>query len=87
MSLPGFTADTSLYRTSRSYRGSPSGLVGDAGPTIVAQQFGCEFWCFVRLHACNAGCAASPFPPACLALCGIAWDACMQDCNPSPPLH
>ena len=38
MNTPLFTAETSLYKTSRSYRGPGSRPAGDAGSTVVPQQ-------------------------------------------------
>jgi hypothetical protein len=41
MTIPRYAAEASLYRTSRSYRGTHRGPSGAAGATVIAQQDPC----------------------------------------------
>jgi hypothetical protein len=82
MALPGYAAEASLYRTSRSYRGAPSSLATDVGQTVIAQQIDCDALCAGKWQACNIGCAISGgiFLPFCLAGCLVAFGLCLSDC-------
>jgi hypothetical protein len=68
MSLPEYAAEASLYRTSRSYQGFNGGTAGNAGQTVVAQQFGgllglrCQDSCGLDYGACLLGCAFASGP-------------------------
>jgi hypothetical protein len=82
MGLPGYAAEASLYRTSRSYRGARRGPAGDSGLTVVAQQIDCSGLCAIKWQLCNIGCAtgSGPLVFLCLAACGVAFGLCLNDC-------
>jgi hypothetical protein len=89
MAIPGYSAEASLYKTTRLYRGY-SGVAGvDAGPNVVAQQIDCSLGCALKWQACNIGCAvgSGPFLPLCLAGCGVQFALCLNSCpsNGGPP--
>jgi hypothetical protein len=81
MALPGYAAEASLYRTSRSYRGA-SGLADDSSLAVVAQQISCEASCAIRWQLCNIGCAVGtgPLVLLCLAACGASLGFCLGGC-------
>jgi hypothetical protein len=85
MTLPGYAADASLYRTSRSYRGSSGGSARLAGPAVVAQQLDCHTSCALRWELCNLGCAVGtgPLVLLCLAACGASFGLCLNACPPT----
>ncbi len=77
MNIPGFTAETSLYKTSGHYRamaGTPNALVGGLG---VLPQLK------IPLFECQADCAFSPDYNACIWQC--FWDAPVGGGGGDPP--
>jgi hypothetical protein len=82
MALPGYAAEASLYRTSRSYRGASGGPADDSGLAVTAQQIACDDLCAIKWQVCNIGCAISGgiLLPFCLAGCGVAFGLCLDDC-------
>ena len=91
MALPGYAAELSLYRTSRSYRTLSGGLAGVAGPTVLAQQTECQSSCASDANVCRTLCIifASFFTGLCINACNAAYDDCLNDCSSggggSPP--
>jgi hypothetical protein len=79
MIVPGFTAETSLYKTSAFYRGMGSRSPAGAGPAVVAQ-LDCSTQCYAKYAACLAGCAISG-GPFCLPLCFATFIGCQSDCG------
>lgn len=79
MNMPGFTAETSLYKTHAHYR-LIGGLVRGSG--VVPQQSDCEIACGVADAACLIGCIASgPFYPLCASACTVATVICLGGCQ------
>ena len=78
MNMPGFTAETSLYKMSQFYRGTGSRPPGDTGPAVVAQLF-CSTGCFLDLGFCAADCVAGG--GICLPLCFLAFLRCQDQCG------
>jgi hypothetical protein len=78
MPLPGYAAETSLYRTTTAYQGRD---IGYAPRAVIAQAVDCGILCALKWQACNIGCASSgPFAPFCLAGCGISFGSCLNNC-------
>lgn len=98
MSIPGFSAETSLYKTSQSYHGPRSRPAGDAGSTIVAQQSACVSVCLTAAticrNACRSPCCVSvPFvgdvcipgcTDVCDAACNVGLGICVELCGGPP---
>lgn len=95
MTVPAFTADASLYRTSNHYRlGSSGSFPGDGNTTVFPQGCGriegieCGFVIAGGIVVCTASCLASPalggFPCwACwTGYLGALYGFC-KDCIPS----
>ena len=79
MNTPLFTAETSLYKTSRSYRGPGSRPAGDAGSTVVPQQGLCFELCNAGWQLCRGACGPSiPFIPDPCDLCDVAFGLCLE---------
>ncbi len=74
MNMPGFTAETSLYKTVNRYVQSAYGVaLSDGSPTVIPQG-DCPWWkfggCIFAVGACTAGCVATgPGFAVCLGLC------------------
>ena len=74
LNMPGFTAETSLYKTDNHYVQTAYGGVLTDGSTTVVPQGDCPWWkfagCIVAVGGCTAGCVISgPTFPVCLGLC------------------
>jgi len=82
MTLPGFTADASLYRTMNLYRSGISANTS-TGPRagLVSPQLDCGLICFGEFLACAAGCAF--LDPLCDAGCAITYGLCLANCPSS----
>ncbi len=79
INIPGFTAETSLYKTSTHYR-----LLGALirGSGVVPQQSDCEIACGIADAACLTACIASgPFYPLCASACTAATVLCLSQCQ------
>jgi hypothetical protein len=77
MLIPGFTAESSVYRTVQSYRATPSGSVGSLGKSIVLQ-LDCGSKCTAEYTACLAGCifGGGLCIPGCFAAFAVCQDGC-----------
>jgi hypothetical protein len=87
MTVPGYAAEASLYRTNRSYRGVRRGPAAAAGQTVVAQQLiACNDKCAIELGLCEFLCALSAEAPvvtvACVLSCWVLFGLCLDDCPP-----
>jgi hypothetical protein len=88
MAVPGYAAEASLYRTSRSYRGVRRGPAADTGQTVVAQQLiACRDWCVILGIACGVGVGVGV--PATLGAasfgifgCALGFASCLDLCPP-----
>ena len=92
MSLPSFAAEASVYRTSRSYRGSSGRTADNAGQrTVVGQQFGflslfsCQASCFWGWFPCMAICSFSPSSGHCELVCRLEHEWCLNRCEAGGP--
>jgi hypothetical protein len=87
MTLPRFTAETSLYKTRSSYRGRCSALsLGRPGGRMVPQLVSCEDNCKVQGLACLGAAVVGCPPwavPICVALCAGAFASCVDSCPSS----
>jgi hypothetical protein len=99
MSLPGFSAETSLYETNACYRTASAGI-SDAGviPQQSAAQVACIGGCLALYGVCGAGCVAlslaaaklypglaRPVLVSCLGGCTIGLGWCLRQCYPPAP--
>jgi hypothetical protein len=80
MSIPGFTAEASVYRTTESYRTIPSGSLSLTGQSI-APQLDCSSKCTAEYTACLFGCALTG--GACVPGCFATFVACEDGCGGS----
>ena len=74
LNMPGFTAETSLYKTDNHYVQTAYGGVLTDGSTTVVPQGDCPWWkfagCIVAVGACTTGCVVANVGfPVCLGLC------------------
>jgi len=80
MSIPGFTAEVSLYSSGRTYRAAAGRSGNSDGQTVVAQQW--EWWDY---DGCGAGCLSQD--AACLETgrsareCNKGFARCIQRCS------
>lgn len=81
MSVPGFTAETSLYQSRKTYRTvAASASLAQSG---ISPQGLCEIKCQGQYIACGAGCAAwGPLAPICVAVCLAKSVECVNKCSP-----
>ncbi len=99
MSLPGFTAEESLYKTKGSYGGYDGAAGGTVAPAAISASqcgFGCYLWVAEAGGTCGQACIASlALAPAigpaeiilfgsCLVACGGATAAAASQCPPCP---
>jgi hypothetical protein len=56
MSMPGFTAEVSLYESTEGYRLAATPVVGIDGQTITPQGWGCLLAAIAGHAACGPGC-------------------------------
>jgi len=88
LSIPGLTADASLYASGRAYRAGMSAFGGGVPAAVVAQQLsGCTISCSDWI-VCNNKCGA--WPPGlsnyqCWLDCLAPTINCLQGCGPIPP--
>jgi hypothetical protein len=88
MTVPGYAAEASLYRTNRSYRGVRRGPAADTGQTVVAQQLiPCRDWCIILSAACLVGVGVAE--PETLGVasfgifaCALGLASCLDMCPP-----
>jgi hypothetical protein len=81
MSVPTFTAEASLYKSIRFYRGR-SGTGLDTASHVVLADTACEIACGVGDAICLAACSgAGPLAPLCWAGCQAATVACLLRCQ------
>jgi hypothetical protein len=73
MSIPGFTADASLYRTSASYSSTPNAYTN--GEQQVAPQFWKEVWGGIKRAA------SAVLSVGCSAACGVAGAQITAGCT------
>jgi hypothetical protein len=77
MSLPGFTAEVSLYRTSNQYQQATAGRTGTAFITLsttvggIFSGFGCYGRCFKQYSECSGG-------PLTSGECGMILRLCLD---------
>jgi hypothetical protein len=90
--LPGFTADTALYKTNRVYRnfGVLSRLT--SGGLLLPQQEStsdCQSGCQGILDGCSIFCFYWPWPVSlgCTAACLGAYGLCMWSCSQPPTTY
>ena len=77
MIIPGFTAEASVYRTTRSYRAT-TGSLGLTASSITPQ-LDCSSKCAAAYTLCLLGCAgAGGF---CIPECFLAFGACEDGCS------
>ena len=69
MSLPGFTAEVSAYKTSNTYYGTSSTFTSAGSGAVFLQQSSCEEQCRQTLNRCRSR-------------CDIQFDICRQSCPP-----
>jgi hypothetical protein len=82
MSLPGFTAHSSLYKSKNSYTSGVSthlALGPDAG--LVPQLLDCSGKCAVAWEICNLSCTLGFLGnPICLGACLFQFVDCLDSC-------
>jgi hypothetical protein len=82
MSVPTFTAEVSLYKSTRLYRGHSGRTRVDTASNVVPADTTCEIGCGVADGICLGLCTASgPFFPLCAAACQTATVACLLNCQ------
>jgi hypothetical protein len=92
--MPGFTAETSLYKTSGHYQAHRSrghyrhGQSADSHGQLVVPAATCDE-CEMAADVCEANCYDN-VPPGrvarCLRICNRALEACFHNCTiPFPP--
>ena len=69
MSLPGFTAEASAYKTSNSYYGISRMFPSGASGAVFPQQSMCEDMCLATRNRCRRG-------------CDDRFNSCRQQCPP-----
>lgn len=86
MNMPGFTAETTLYKTGQLYRGY-SGISELGGVSnVVAAQISCDGWCDLAAFACFAGITTSATWWGAIigaGICGISYAICKARCPSS----
>ena len=90
MSMPGFTAEASLYRTTNHYVASAAGGSAGVGAELVPQDCGLfkEIFCSVAVAACVAACGALCLdggPAACAGCATIAMGGLFVTCKDCLP--
>lgn len=89
MSVPTFTAEASLYKSPRSYRGHIGRTKLGASSSIEAAFGACEILCQITEEIAVAECVAeyiwwNPIGLAdCIGSAMIAYSDCISDCSPS----
>ncbi|MCG6499339.1 hypothetical protein [Kitasatospora sp. A2-31] len=73
MSVPGFTADSAVYRTKRHYRRTSGSDLAGHRSAIIPQGL-CALECS---HLCSRECHRNPFSAACEE---CRWE-CMTTCD------
>ena len=73
MSLPGFTAEVSAYKTSNTYYGTSSTLTSDGSGAVFLQQSSCQEQCQQEFDSCLQNC-----PPCSTFLCGSGRPPCCR---------
>lgn len=89
MNVPGFTAESSVYKTRAIYHGTYRNPQND-GFGVAAQEFlDCWSMCNLKATICSGGCIASGgwLAPFCLIGCAIANYSCTSDCNSNENGH
>jgi hypothetical protein len=81
VTLPGFNAERSLYKTTTKYSYAAAFAIG-AAPKVIAQQFDCSGNCALTYDLCIAGAWGNPFA---LAACGTAFVICEGTCAACSP--
>jgi hypothetical protein len=85
MTLPGYVAEGSLYRSGRSYRSHRRLAGATARPRVVLAQdeTACRLLCQGRYFLCGLGCTATgPAGVLCAIGCFVDAVLCMEACNP-----
>lgn len=97
MSLPGFTADASLYRVNNIYRSIHGVSKSHEYSTIISQfdfsKFFCKLYCTSRFEFCKIGCTQSGPEGRRISLqdrfcpmnCFRRLEDCNKDCERNPP--
>ena len=75
MIIPGFTAEASVYRTTRSYRATTGGPLGLTAPSITPQ-LDCSSKCTAAYTLCLLGCPGAG--GLCIPECFLAFGACAR---------
>lgn len=92
MSIPGFSAGSSLYQSNQCYRSVAAINSTEVARVIPQVPVGgdlgwdwpsrCQLKCALAAVACNLACAAAgPAYVSCLFACGAAELACLSECN------
>jgi hypothetical protein len=78
MSMPGFTADVTLYHASENYRGADAGEGVGRGNVVVPQL---PRWlkCGLAILGETAACLSGAFTAECIAAGTTALDICTDD--------
>jgi hypothetical protein len=79
MNIPGFTADASLYQTSRRYQGVYAQRYGSAKQRVISQLAVDRF---SGLH--GVGLSRDIGGWLCRLWCGITYSACLEGCEGTP---
>jgi hypothetical protein len=83
MAFPGYTAEASLYVTSRLYGGYSPRLVAPATGVAAQASAACPLLCEAKYFACGGACTTSgPLLPVCVGLCFYDLTQCMLACDP-----
>lgn len=82
MKVPGFTAEASLYKSTRLYHGYSGRTRLDTASDVVPAQSDCEIACGIADVVCLAACTfLGPFAPLCWAGCTAATVVCLSECQ------